>query len=110
MANDLSKMSDKELGRLQDDLEKEMKSREKSRRTEARKAAEDAARKHGFSLDDLLGGARGPARGASARKAPNPPRYRNPEDHGQTWSGRGRQPDWYKAALQSGIEPGKLAI
>ncbi len=109
MAIDLSKMSEKELVRLQGDLEKEMQSREKSKRTEARKAAEDAAKKHGFSLDDLLGGGRSASRGSS-RKAPSPPRFRNPENSDQTWSGRGRQPDWYKTAIQSGVEPSALAI
>ncbi|MVW60028.1 H-NS histone family protein [Massilia sp. NEAU-DD11] len=30
------------------------------------------------------------------------PRYRNPADSGQTWTGRGRQPRWIAEALASG--------
>lgn len=30
------------------------------------------------------------------------PRYRNPDDPSQTWSGRGRQPTWVADALASG--------
>jgi DNA-binding protein H-NS len=28
--------------------------------------------------------------------------YRHPENADQTWSGRGRQPDWMKEALAAG--------
>jgi DNA-binding protein H-NS len=30
------------------------------------------------------------------------PKYRNPEDSSETWSGRGRQPRWLVALLKSG--------
>ena len=30
------------------------------------------------------------------------PKYRNPADPSQTWSGRGRQPRWFKAAIRKG--------
>jgi len=30
------------------------------------------------------------------------PRYRNPDDPSQTWSGRGRQPKWVAEALAGG--------
>jgi DNA-binding protein H-NS len=30
------------------------------------------------------------------------PRYKNPEDPSETWSGRGRQPRWLAAALANG--------
>src|SRR6476646_2337563 len=38
------------------------------------------------------------------------PKYRNPADHSQTWSGRGRQPRWYKAALRKGKTERSLLI
>jgi len=31
-----------------------------------------------------------------------PPRYANPENPAQTWSGRGKQPAWVSAAIASG--------
>jgi DNA-binding protein H-NS len=39
------------------------------------------------------------------------PRYRNPEDASETWSGRGKRPRWLAAALTSGrkIEDFKIA-
>jgi DNA-binding protein H-NS len=30
------------------------------------------------------------------------PRYRNPDNHSETWSGRGKQPRWLAAALTKG--------
>jgi DNA-binding protein H-NS len=37
-------------------------------------------------------------------------KYRNPSDHSQTWSGRGRQPRWFKAALKKGKMERSLLI
>lgn len=40
-------------------------------------------------------------RGARAgRKVP--PKYRNPENRSETWTGRGLQPRWLRAALKAG--------
>lgn len=105
MAVDLAKLSEKDLAKLRSDIEKELKSREKTKIVEARKAAEDAAKKHGFSLNDLLG-----AKKASAKKPAAPPKYKNPADPSQTWSGRGRQPQWYKDAVKAGKSAKSLAI
>jgi DNA-binding protein H-NS len=41
-------------------------------------------------------GARGGLRGAVA------PKYRNPENPGETWAGRGLKPRWLSAAIKSG--------
>jgi len=43
-----------------------------------------------------LKGGRGGPRGAVA------PKYRNPENPGETWAGRGLRPRWLAAALKSG--------
>ncbi|WP_392337429.1 H-NS family nucleoid-associated regulatory protein [Loktanella salsilacus] len=34
--------------------------------------------------------------------AVSPPKYCHPENPEQTWTGRGRQPDWMKDALENG--------
>ena len=39
------------------------------------------------------------------RRRPYPkvlPKYRNPKNHAETWSGRGKQPRWLAAQLQTG--------
>ena len=105
MAIDLSKLNDKDLKKLTADIDKELKSREKKQKSAARAAAEAAAKKHGFSLSELVGG-----KGTGAKRAPAAPKYRNPDDAAQTWSGRGRQPAWFKEAIAKGTDPKKLEI
>ncbi len=68
MAIDLSKLSDKALAKLQDDIGLEFKSREKSKREQARKDAEAAARKHGFSLSELVDGEKGSEKGRRSQR------------------------------------------
>ncbi len=105
MANNLSKLSDKEFAKLAADVEKEKVERGKRQLTAAREAAEAAANRHGFSLNDLMG-----TKKAGAKRAPAAPKYRNPADASQTWSGRGRQPAWFKEAISKGTDPEKMAI
>jgi len=38
------------------------------------------------------------------------PKYRNPKNAGETWSGRGRQPRWFAAALKAGKKESNLLI
>lgn len=89
-----------------EDLAKQVDRRLKAMDGEARKvairAAEDAAAAHGYSLSALTTG----------KKAPklNPARYRNPDDPSQTWTGKGRQPKWFKAAVASGVAPEAMEI
>lgn len=111
MAVDLKGMSPKQLEKLASDVAKEIEARASKQKDAAIKAAQKAAKTHGFELSELLGEA--PAkrtRRKSAPKAKLPPKYKNPADPSQTWSGRGRQPDWYKAAIQSGASPQSLEI
>ncbi len=36
----------------------------------------------------------------SRSRGPVPPKYRNPDNPGETWTGRGRQPKWVEEALK----------
>ncbi len=60
----------------------------------------------GFGLDEVLGraGTRGKARGKVKLK------YRNPADADQTWSGRGKCPNWFRAAISAGKKEKDLLI
>ena len=54
----------------------------------------------GFSFEDVFG----QGRGGKGRRAGGTvaPKYRNPADPEQTWSGRGKRPRWLVAAMKSG--------
>ena len=103
MALNLETMSLDELGDLRKQVDAAIKGFEKRRKKEALAAAQKAAQEFGFSLEDVLGsGKKGGAKGA--------PKYANPADPAQTWTGRGRQPGWVKDALAAGKSLDDFAI
>lgn len=104
MAIELGSMSLDELKALRKDVESAITSFEKRRKQEALIAAQRAAEEHGFSLDEILT----TKNGKPATKGV--PKYANPADPSQTWTGRGRQPQWIKDALAAGKSLDQLAI
>lgn len=104
MKIDLGGLSRAELQQLKADVEKALAGIDQKNREDARKAAEEAARKFGFSLEEVVGNARGRSARMSAAK------YRNPANPKQTWSGRGRQPGWIKDGLAKGRKLADFAI
>ena len=56
----------------------------------------------GLSLEDLL--ARGGKSAKTSTRKPVAPRYRNPDNQQETWTGRGKQPRWLVAELESGAK------
>ena len=48
-------------------------------------------------------------KGVAKRRAPSAAKYRDPAS-GRTWSGRGRAPQWFKAALEAGATRESLQI
>ena len=103
MSIDLNSMSRDELLALKGEVDKALKSLEARRKAEALKAAQDAAKEFGFSLAELTDGSK-----TGGKKAA--PKYANPADPSQTWSGRGRQPVWFREAVENGAKPEDFAI
>ncbi len=99
MEIDVDNMSLDDLRALKTRVDRAIASFDARRRKEALAAAERAARELGFNLSDLTGTGRG-RRGASG--AERPPKYINPQDATQTWSGRGRRPGWVVEHLEAG--------
>ncbi|MEM8653474.1 MAG: H-NS histone family protein [Pseudomonadota bacterium] len=107
MAIKLDKLSRKELEALRMDVDEAIVQRRKSEKQDALAAAKKAAAEFGFSLDELTGkkGGRGGAKASTAD-----PKYMNPENPTQTWTGKGRQPNWFKTAVAAGKSPEDLEI
>lgn len=101
---DLGKMSLEELKALQKDVDKEIKNFKSRARTAAMKDLQAVAKKHGLSVEEIIG------KKGKGKKPAAPAKYRNPNDPSQTWSGRGRQPVWYKEALAKGKSAKSLEI
>ena len=108
MAIDLSKYSRKELEALRGDVETALIDLHKKEKHDALAAAQNAAAQFGFSLDELTT-KRGPGRPAG-KAAAAAPKYANPDDATQTWTGKGRQPNWFKSAVAAGNRPESMEI
>lgn len=102
--DNLENLSLKELRALRNRVDQAIESFEDRRRRDALSAAEQVLREHGFSLAELTGG----KSGRKAAKAA--PKYANPKDPSQTWSGRGRRPAWVIEHLDAGNGLDDLAI
>ncbi|TMM51613.1 H-NS family nucleoid-associated regulatory protein [Sulfitobacter sabulilitoris] len=112
MMADLKSMSRKELEKLLFDTKKALAAAQARDRRDARKAAEKAAAEFGFSLAELEGGEK-PAKSAKKAKPAKPKskaKFANPADASQTWTGKGRQPNWYRDAVAKGVAPEDMAI
>lgn len=106
---DLEGMSRGDLMRLRADVDKAIAGVADREKRAALKAAEQAAREHGFSLADLMEGGsmrgtgrRGRGSAAKAEGGASEVKFRNPDNADQTWSGRGRRPRWVHEAEASG--------
>ncbi len=114
MNADLKSMSRKQLEKQLKDVKKALEGIKARERREAKKAAERVAAQFGFSLRELTGDAKDPEKAAKTKvKAPkslSKPKYANPEDSTQTWTGKGRQPNWYRAGIAKGLTPIDMAI
>lgn len=102
----LESLTPAELRALNKRIDKELEGRSERQRRE--KAIADlesrAAKKWGYSASELF---------TSAKETSGPkilPKYQNPANALQKWSGRGRQPRWVREHLESGGEMSDLSI
>jgi DNA-binding protein H-NS len=93
---DLSNLSAADLRNLQEQIKRELKKRESQEQAEAREKIFAIAQSVGVPLKDLIGA------GVRAKTGTVAPRYRNPADASQQWTGRGRQPKWVKDWVDAG--------
>ena len=90
----LEKMNVKELIDMKRRVEVMIVVKQDKERIEVREKIQAMAKEHGFEVSELFTG-----RGKGGRgKTPGAVKYRNPDDHTQTWSGRGRKPNWINEA------------
>ena len=90
-----------ELQELKYHVQKKIDDRAKQERSALLEKMDEMAKKSGFGgLDALMGG--GSNEPVKAKRKPVEPKYRNPADADDTWSGRGRKPRWMEELLNAG--------
>jgi DNA-binding protein H-NS len=101
---DLNSLSLKELKDLHTRVMRAIATFEDRRRKEAIAALDEKAREMGFTFSELTGAS------APRKRAPATAKYANPANRAETWSGRGRKPRWFEAALKAGKSPEDLTV
>lgn len=96
---DISSLSLVELKKLEAQAIQEIKSRQKDELEKARAEMLAIAQRVGVPLTQLIAGV--PNTAAKGAKKAVAALYRNPENHDQKWSGRGRQPLWVKSWVET---------
>lgn len=121
MSIDFSSMTPKALQKLISDATREQK-RKKNRASIGKVRAKivRAIEREGYTLEELFGTAiaASPAAKTAQRKASKspmagrkvPPKYRNPDNAEEVWTGRGRSPAWFNAQIESGKTRDDLLI
>ena len=102
---ELENLSLKELRQLQKDVDAaitDFKDREKRK---ALAEVEAFARERGLQPNDLAS-----LLGRRGKRTVGAPKYVNPADPSQTWTGRGRKPGWITEALAAGKTLDDMAI
>ncbi|WP_333676670.1 H-NS histone family protein [Dyella sp.] len=110
MAIDLKNLSPKELQSLIANANAQMQEAKSSQIEEIRKKIDTLLSNAGLGLADVYP-VRGGRAGKVGKRGTVAPKYRNPEDPSQTWTGRGKRPLWFAAALKKrGVTAESLLI
>ena len=100
---DLESLDIERLPELLAKAQSELGSREKQNRKEFRAELERRVAADGYRMAEIFPEFRTASSSSSRRK--RPPKYRDPHNPGQTWSGIGRTPKWVQAILdERGID------
>ncbi len=113
MAIDLNDLSQKELATLITKAKRRKTALAKRKPiTTVRARIRALAKSEGYTIEELFGGT-GATRKTATRKVAKkstagrklgkvPPKYRNPANKDETWTGRGKQPRWLAAEVAKG--------
>ena len=93
--NGLEKMSYAELADMEREIARLKVGKQSAERDALREKLAAMAKQHGFDIRDLFGKGR-------KGKGSVPPKYRDPKNPENTWTGRGRMPRWMVAATKGG--------
>jgi DNA-binding protein H-NS len=94
--NDLDKMSYAELTDMEARIARLKAEKQNAERAEVRQKVLDMVKAAGFDMQDLF------PKGRATKGGKVAPKYRDPKNPENTWTGRGRMPRWLAAATKGG--------
>ena len=101
---DYDQFSIEQLEQLVKDLPAQINRRKRAEKKEVKKRLEQLAQQSGFSLHELVSATE------KETKPKAPPKYFNPTNGEQTWSGKGRKPAWFVEAIDAGRTESDMLI
>ncbi len=118
---DISKLTVAELEELIKSCNAQIESRKKTKKKELAKKFKELAKSEGLDVAEIVddkpavtrkrrGKKAGSKKAVRKKRGKVAPKYRNPANSRETWTGRGRKPAWVVAALDSGKKLQDLAI
>jgi DNA-binding protein H-NS len=99
----LQDLSMQELQALSRDIEGELGRRGNEERKRVLARMKELAASVDMTLEEVIAY-------SSSKKTKGEPKFENPENPRQTWTGRGKRPSWIKAALEQGKSLDELRI
>ena len=106
MAIDIKSLNHNQLNDLINKAQLRQNELRKEKLGKLREKVHALIKAEGYTFEDVFGATRGKRRGTGSVA----PKYRNPADPEQTWSGRGKRPRWFSDALKAGKKEKDLAI
>ena len=106
MAVDIKNLNHNQLNELISKAQLRQTELRKEKVVKLREKIHALIKAEGYSFEDIFG----QGRAKNRRTGPVAPKYRNPADPAQTWSGRGKRPRWFNDALKAGKKEKDLAI
>lgn len=101
----IDKLTLKDLVELDLKVQKAISIAKERERSEVKQRIAALADESGFSVNELFGGGR-----AGKTKSSGIAKYKNPDNHSETWTGRGRKPNWLLAKIQRGSKMADFEI
>lgn len=91
-APNLEKYTFAELAEMRTEIDRLIEQKKVEEKSSLKAKLAEIAKEQGFDLDEVLG--------RRGRRGSVPPKYRDPENPTNTWTGRGRMPRWMVAATK----------
>jgi len=107
MAVDIKNLNHNQLNDLISKAQQRQNELRKEKVVKLREKVHALIKAEGYTFEDIFGSTRGKAKRSTGTVAP---KYRNPANPAQTWSGRGKRPHWFNDALKAGKKEKDLAI
>jgi DNA-binding protein H-NS len=108
MAVDIKNLNHNQLNELISKAQVRQVELRKEKVSKLREKVHALIKAEGYSFDDIFGNPR--AKGVRRSTGTVAPKYRNPANAEQTWSGRGKRPRWFNDALKAGKKEKDMAI